>query len=516
MQGQMSTLDRTDGDIDMLSARLARVRTLAYIANRADWLADPQGWQGRARDLEDRLSDTLHQSLMQRFVDRRTSTLLRSLHQHAGPVLGGIGADGAVTVEGHVVGGSTASISSPSTAPTALENRALRGAVERAVAPEIARRLGELASEADEAFALQAGGLVAWRGLAAGEIVGGGLFKPRVRLIGEFGADAARERAARRLEAFVAAEASQRLAALKRLIEAIADGRLRGLARGVAYQLVEQSGVLDRARAEEHIRALSQQRTAGLEEFRRPLRRLLALPAGAADARGAGDRRRLRRTRRTALAPLRGWARALPHPGPPPEALSLRGLRAVAGMAAPVLALERLDTLSRVAGDRKGRIELTPATARGARLETGPGRADSAGARLVRVRKTEPAEASLWRRRLVAPRAPAPRVRPGRRHRRRAAREELRIGPADAAPAARAAPPPRPPRLSEDRRYLPRRRLVVAGAVLQDPKPRRAHHRTGRRAPVAPRRADPARQGEPLGSLRGRADLRPRPPMASS
>ena len=79
MQGQIASLDRTDGDIDALSSRLARVRTLAYVANRADWLADPQIWQGRARSLEDRLSDTLHQSLMQRFVDRRTSALLRSL-----------------------------------------------------------------------------------------------------------------------------------------------------------------------------------------------------------------------------------------------------------------------------------------------------------------------------------------------------------------------------------------------------------------------------------------------------
>src|SRR5208282_3924107 len=68
MQGQFSTLDRADGDIDALSMRLARVRTLAYIANRADWVVDPPAWQGRARDLEDRLSDTLHQSLMQRFV----------------------------------------------------------------------------------------------------------------------------------------------------------------------------------------------------------------------------------------------------------------------------------------------------------------------------------------------------------------------------------------------------------------------------------------------------------------
>ena len=107
--------------------------------------------------LEDRLSDTLHQSLMQRFVDRRTSTLLRSLHQHAGPVLGGIGADGAVTVEGHVVGRLTGVHFEPERGDTALEERALRGAVERAVAPEVARRLGELASESDEAFALARG-----------------------------------------------------------------------------------------------------------------------------------------------------------------------------------------------------------------------------------------------------------------------------------------------------------------------------------------------------------------------
>ena len=208
MQGQLASLDRTDGDIDALSSRLARVRTLAYVANRADWLADPQTWQGRARDLEDRLSDTLHQSLMQRFVDRRTSALLRSLSQRAGPILGGIDGDGAVTVEGHLVGRLAGFHFEPERGATALENRALRGAVERVVAPEVARRLGALASEGDEAFALAPGGVVNWRGEAAGEIIGGEPFAPRVRLIGEFGAEPQRERAARRLEAFVAAEAT--------------------------------------------------------------------------------------------------------------------------------------------------------------------------------------------------------------------------------------------------------------------------------------------------------------------
>ena len=101
------------------------------------------------------------------------------------------------------------------------------------------------------------GGVVNWRGETAGEIIGGEPFAPRVRLIGEFGAEPQRERAARRLEAFAAAEATRRLSALKHLKEAIEDGRLKGLARGLAYQLVEQFGVLDRRAADARIRLLS-------------------------------------------------------------------------------------------------------------------------------------------------------------------------------------------------------------------------------------------------------------------
>ncbi|HZZ60904.1 MAG TPA: helicase-related protein [Roseiarcus sp.] len=405
MQGQFSALDRADGDIEALSMRLARVRTLAYIANRADWLADPPAWQGRARDLEDRLSDTLHQSLMQRFVDRRTSTLLRSLHQRAGPILSGIGADGAVMVEGHVVGRLSGVHFEPERGASDLENRALRGAVERAVAPEIARRLGELASESDEAFALGAGGVVVWRGLATGEIVGGAPFKPRVRLLGEFGHDAVRERAARRLEAFVAGEASRRLAALKRLTEAIADGRLKGLARGVAYQLVEQFGVLDRRRADEHVRALSRQERRVLRSFGVRFGAFsLYLPEllteetrtiGAPFAELAAPRFR----------PAADRLSVLPHPQPPPEALGLRGLRAVAGMAAPVLSLERLDALSREAApERQGLIELTPALLAALGWEPGEAVQILRGLGFVRVRSSDPAETSLWRRRRMAPR----------------------------------------------------------------------------------------------------------------
>ncbi len=360
MQGQFASLDRIDGDIDALSSRLARVRTLAYVANRADWLADPQTWQGRARGLEDRLSDTLHQSLMQRFVDRRTSAILRSLNQHAGPILGGINDDGAVTVEGHLVGRLAGFNFEPERGATALENRALRGAVERFVAPEVARRLGALASEDDEAFALQAGGVVSWRGEAAGEIVGGEPFAPRVRLMGEFGAEPQRERAARRLEAFVAAEASRRLYALKHLKEAIEDGRLRGLARGLAYQLVEQFGVLDRRGADQRIRLLSRNERRTLKalgvrfgafslylpSLLEPAAQLLAFTY--AELASPGWRPDPR-----ALNPIS-------RPAPRPQALALRGLRAVGQLAAPIAELERLDALARAAWpEGAGAIDLT-------------------------------------------------------------------------------------------------------------------------------------------------------------
>ncbi len=447
MQSQFAGLDRDDGDIDALSARLARVRTLAYVANRGDWLADPQGWQGRARALEDRLSDTLHQCLMQRFIDRRTSALLRSLSQRSGPILGGVGADGAVTVEGHLVGRLAGVDFEPERGASALENRALRGAVERAVTPEIARRLGELASEGDEAFALEPSGMVLWRGQAAGEIMGGGPFSPRVRLFGEFGADAARERAARRLEAYAAAEASRRLFVLKRLKAAIADGRLKGLARGLAYQLVEQFGVLDRGKAETQLRALSQRERRALKALGVRFGAFsLYLPALLTpEARRVGGV--FAELARPGWRPDADALAVLPHPAPPPEALSLRGLRVVAGMAAPVLALERLDALARAAPESTaGAVQLTPALLADLGWNAGQAEPILRALGFAPARKTEAAESTLWRRRPTSAKAA-----PG--------------GPA-ASPFAALAPLVRPPTSPARRaRRKKRRRRAAAGGA---------------------------------------------------
>ncbi len=63
----------------LLQQRLAHVRTWTYVANRADWLDDAETFRARTREVEDKLSDALHEALTQRFIDRRTSALLKSL-----------------------------------------------------------------------------------------------------------------------------------------------------------------------------------------------------------------------------------------------------------------------------------------------------------------------------------------------------------------------------------------------------------------------------------------------------
>jgi ATP-dependent RNA helicase SUPV3L1/SUV3 len=357
---QYAHLDRTDGEIDMLSSRLASVRTLAYVANRPDWLADAGAWQAKTRALENRLSDTLHEKLMARFVDRRTSALMRALNVRE-EMLAGVASDGTVTVEGHYVGRLSGVRFEAAEGQTVLETKALRAAANHAVAPEIAKRLGRLASEPDAAFQLSPDGTVLWHGEAAGAVSGGAPFSPRVRLFGELGPEAARERAQRRLEAFVAAEAARRLSPLRRLEAAVAEGRIKGLARGLAYRLIEAGGVLDRGEVRQETRALSQVE-------RRTLRGLgvrigafsLYMPgllkpeakalAQAVLAREAGDWR-----------PAAGEVVRLSEPAPSPRLLAAHGLRAVRGLAVPVERLERLDEILRAAKQGAGVVLSDPA-----------------------------------------------------------------------------------------------------------------------------------------------------------
>ncbi len=345
---RFNDLDRDDGQIDQLSARLSGVRTLSYIANRPDWMAGAQEWRDRTKALEERLSDVLHERLTARFVDRRTAALMRALNVRS-DVLAGVAEDGEVTVEGEVVGHLDGVCFTVDAGGSALADRALRQAATRAVGPEVARRLGRLAADEDAAFAVTPDGGVLWNGALTGRIINEDPFSPRVRLLGELGPAPARERAERRMEAWLAAEAGRALKPLKRLRHAIESGALTGLPRGLAFRLIEAGGLIPRREVERDLAALSQHERRTLKTFAIRVGAHSVWLPGVMKPRGAALSQAF--LSREATKGLAGEGLS-PLPEPPPSARTLAafGRRAVGRWTAPVEALETFAEAQRAAG----------------------------------------------------------------------------------------------------------------------------------------------------------------------
>ncbi|MGU3538929.1 helicase-related protein [Methylobacterium sp. A54F] len=258
----VAMIDRTDGDIDALSQRIAQGRTWTFVANRPDWLIDPEHWQGETRRVEDRLSDALHERLASRFVDRRTSVLMRRLRENT-MLEAQITADGDVTVEGQHVGHLHGFQFVPDPGAEGHEAKTLRSAAEKALAGEIEARAERFASAADAALVLSHDGVIRWTGAPVAKLVAGDkLFEPQVRLIADESlAGPAREKVEGRLTAWLRAYVVRLLGPLME-IETAAD--LTGLAKGIGYQVVESLGVLERARVTHEMRSLDQDGRAAL------------------------------------------------------------------------------------------------------------------------------------------------------------------------------------------------------------------------------------------------------------
>ena len=116
--------------------------------------------RGRSRT---RLSDALHERLTQRFVDRRTSVLMRRLRDKE-EIAAEIGADGKILVENHYVGRLDGFRFTPDASSDGIHGRATRHAAAQVLAGELADRADALAAAPDEAIALTANGRIVWSG----------------------------------------------------------------------------------------------------------------------------------------------------------------------------------------------------------------------------------------------------------------------------------------------------------------------------------------------------------------
>lgn len=254
---QIDRLNRTDGDIDSLVQRIAHTRTWTYIAHRGDWLDDVKGWQDRARAVEDRLSDALHDRLTQRFVDRRSAALVKGLKSGA-DLVGAVGRDGRVLVEGEFVGHLEGLRFIPDTGLHREDEKAILTAARRALREEIAARVRQVVEAADASFTLDVAGdeagTIRWDGHPIAHLAEGPeRLKPGLRLARLPLVDpAARDRMMGRVGDFLTHRIAADLAPLLRLQSAPVSGP----AAGIAYQLVEALGAVPRHAVEALITGL--------------------------------------------------------------------------------------------------------------------------------------------------------------------------------------------------------------------------------------------------------------------
>ncbi|EKS37287.1 helicase-related protein [Afipia broomeae] len=264
-EAQIAQTDRTDGDIDTLSARIAQIRTWTFAANRPDWLVDPERWQAIARAVEDKLSDALHERLTERFVDRRTSVLMRRLRENT-MLNTEIGKTGEVIVEGHMIGRLDGFMFAPESAEAGSDAKALQAAALKALAGEIDARAEKLSKAPDEQFVLASDGTLRWTGDAVAKLVAADdALHPRIRIIAdERLTGPSREAVQTRLDLWLKTHIEKILGPMFELSKA---EDVTGIARGIAFQLIEALGVLERPRIAAEMKDLDQPSRASLRKY---------------------------------------------------------------------------------------------------------------------------------------------------------------------------------------------------------------------------------------------------------
>jgi ATP-dependent RNA helicase SUPV3L1/SUV3 len=257
-------IDKTEGDIDTLSRRLAYIRTWTYVTQRKNWVEDETHWREETRAVEDRLSDALHAALTQRFVDRRTSVLLRRLKQKEA-LVAEVNDKGEVTVEGEFAGRLEGFRFKQDASTSADAAKTLAQAALQALKPEFHLRADRFYNAPDTELDFTEQGGLMWGTHAVGKLVKGAeAAKPAVEaFVDEEAGPEVAEKVRRRLQHFIDRKVA---AQFEPLLAMGRDEALTGLARGFAFRLSEAMGVLPRDQVAAEVKELDQEARAALRK----------------------------------------------------------------------------------------------------------------------------------------------------------------------------------------------------------------------------------------------------------
>ena len=263
MDKAMRKLRSPEGDIDVLQNRLAAIRTWTYAANRSDWVQNPEIWRNETREIEDLLSDALHERLTQRFVDKRTTALMRGLRGED-RLEAGFGENGEITIEGHVVGKLEGLVFHPDTNANTAEGKTVRNAAVQALGPILIQRMNDICQALPNAFGVNDYAQITFAEQPIARVIKGhDWLSPRVELIGaDDAATDLREKTRKKAEDWLNEYVQRLLPALTALKKQLNEIELPGNARGLAYRVLEAGACIDLRHDDPPLRLQAEEREA--------------------------------------------------------------------------------------------------------------------------------------------------------------------------------------------------------------------------------------------------------------
>jgi len=254
--GQLKKIDQYDGDIDTISKRLAFVRTWTYVAQRDNWVDDPEHWRGESRRIEDGLSDVLHESLTKRFVDRRTSILIRRLKQKE-KLLAEVNKDGEVEIDGQFIGKLQGFRFLQDKSVSSEEHKALRSSSIAALESEFYLRSTRLYNAPDTEIDFTEQGGLMWGEHAIGKIIAGDdILHPKIQAFVDLEAGIeVKKKVERRLKHYIDRKIETLFAPLLLMGK---DPQITGLSKGLSFLLIESLGIIPRAEILAELKELDQ------------------------------------------------------------------------------------------------------------------------------------------------------------------------------------------------------------------------------------------------------------------
>ena len=256
LREQIKPIEKYYGDISTLSNRLSYIRTWTFISQKSKWIKNSEFWQKKTRLIEDKLSDALHEALTDRFVDKGTSKL-RLQYKDKKEILSGINYEGEVTVEGKYFGKIEGLKFISEKIGSESYIKYIMSALSKSIEEELTKKSLKILSSETSEFSLESDLFIYFKDEKIANLKRGNTpLQPQISLLYD---EPFNKKIKKNLEDNIKNWLDLYISStLKEIFSLTKTNNMQPSAKGIAYRLTEELGLIKRDKIQDEIKQLDQ------------------------------------------------------------------------------------------------------------------------------------------------------------------------------------------------------------------------------------------------------------------